>query len=58
MTSAACMDTYAAGDKLHSVHEAQNADAVYRDAEEGGFPADLVAELRNTFGRETAKGTA
>jgi hypothetical protein len=46
--------TYAAGDKLYCVHEADSADAIYRHAKAGGFPADLVAEITNTFGPETA----
>lgn len=46
--------TYAAGNKLYCVHEADNAQAIYRHAKEGGFPADLVAEIKSTFGPETA----
>lgn len=46
--------TYAAGDKLYCVHEADNAEDIYRHAKEGGFPADLVSEIKNTFGPETA----
>jgi len=50
--------TYAAGDKLYCVHEADSADEIYRHAKEGGFPADLVAEIKNTFGPETANTKA
>lgn len=50
--------TYAAGDKLYCVHEADSSDAIYRHAKEGGFPADLVAEIKNTFGPETAQSAA
>ena len=46
--------TYAAGDKLYCVHEADSAEAIYRHANDGGFPADLVAEITNTFGPATA----
>jgi Protein of unknown function (DUF4242) len=46
--------TYAAGDKLYCVHEADSAEAIYRHAKEGGFPADLVAEIKSTFGPATA----
>ncbi|WP_170609069.1 DUF4242 domain-containing protein [Ruegeria arenilitoris] len=46
--------TYAAGDKLYCVHEADSAEEIYRHAKEGGFPADLVSEIKNTFGPETA----
>ncbi len=47
--------TYAAGDKLYCIHEAESAEAIYRHAKEGGFPADLVAEIKDTFGPKTAK---
>ena len=50
--------TYAAGDKLYCVHEAESAEDIYRHAKEGGFPADLVSEIKNTFGPETANQTA
>ena len=50
--------TYAAGDKLYCVHEANSADDIYRHAKEGGFPADLVSEIKNTFGPETANQAA
>lgn len=46
--------TYAAGDKLYCIHEADNAEAIFRHAKSGGFPADLVVEIKNTFGPETA----
>lgn len=50
--------TYVAGDKLYCVHEADSADDIYRHAKEGGFPADLVSEIKNMFGPETARGAA
>ena len=46
--------TYVAGDKFYCVHEADSAEEIYRHAKEGGFPADLVSEIKNTFGPETA----
>ena len=46
--------TYAAGDKLYCIHEADNAEAIYSHARSGGFPADLVVEITNVFGPETA----
>jgi hypothetical protein len=50
--------TYAAGDKLYCVHEADDAGSIYRHAKEGGFPADVVAEIKSTFGPETATRSA
>jgi Protein of unknown function (DUF4242) len=50
------ISTYIAGDKLYCVHEAQSAEAVYRHAREGGFPADSVTEVAAVVGPETANG--
>jgi hypothetical protein len=46
--------TYAAGDKLYCIHEADSAEEIRRHARNGGFPADLVAEIKSVFGPETA----
>lgn len=48
--------TYAAGDKLYCVHEAEDGETIMRHAKEGGFPADLISEIKATFGPETANG--
>lgn len=48
--------SYVAGDKIYCVHEAESAETIYRHAEEGGFPADLVTEVKATIGPETARG--
>ena len=48
------LHTYVAGDKLYCIHEAESADDIYRHAKEGGFPADLVAEIVNIFTPMTA----
>ena len=48
--------SYVAGYKLYCVHEALSADAVYRHAREGGFPADSVTEVAAEIGPDTAKG--
>jgi hypothetical protein len=46
--------SYVAGDKIYCVHEADNAETIYRHAREGGFPADLVTEISSEIGPETA----
>ncbi len=46
--------TYAAGDKLYCIHEADNEEAIHSHAKNGCFPADLVVEIKNIFGPETA----
>ncbi len=48
--------SYAAGDRIYCIHEAESAEVVRRHAREGGFPADRVSELGATFGPETARG--
>ncbi len=47
--------SYVAGDKLYCVHEAESADAVYRHAREGGFPADKVTEIAAEIGPHTGR---
>lgn len=49
--------SYVAGDKIYCVHEADSADVIYRHAEQGGFPADLVCEIKNIINPETARRT-
>jgi Protein of unknown function (DUF4242) len=52
------LTTYVAGDKLYCVHEAESAEAVYKHAREGGFPADMVNEVAAVIGPATANGVA
>ena len=37
--------SYVAGDKIYCLHEAENKEAIYKHASEGGCPADLVTEV-------------
>jgi hypothetical protein len=46
--------SYVAGDKIYCVHEADNAETIYRHAREGGFPADLVTEISSEICPATA----
>ena len=46
--------SYVAGDKIYCIHEAPDADTIYRHAKEGGFPADLVTEIAAKIGPGTA----
>lgn len=48
--------SYVAGDKIYCVHEAESAEAIYKHAREGGFPADRVTEVAAVIGPATAKG--
>jgi len=46
--------SYVAGDKIYCIHQAENAEAIYRHAREGGFPADRVTEVAAVIGPQTA----
>jgi hypothetical protein len=46
--------SYVAGDKIYCVHEAESEEVIRKHAELGGFPADLVSVVANTFGPQTA----
>jgi hypothetical protein len=46
--------SYVTGDKMYCVHEAESAEAVYRHAEKGGFPADRVTEITTLIGPHSA----
>ena len=52
--------SYVAGDKIYCIHEAESAEAIYRHAREGGFPADEVTEIVAIIGpqRQTAAWTS
>jgi Protein of unknown function (DUF4242) len=47
-------NSYVAGDRIYCVHEAENADAIYRHAREGGFPADKVTMVEAIIDPTTA----
>ena len=46
--------SYVAGDKIYCVHEAKDADAIYRHAREAGIPADSVTEIAAIINPATA----
>ena len=47
--------SYVAGDKIYCVHEATDSDTIREHARRGGFPADLVSEVADEFGPQTAQ---
>ena len=49
------VNSYVAGDKIYCVHEAEDEETVREHASRGGFPADVVAEVANEFGPQTAE---
>jgi hypothetical protein len=47
--------SYVAGDKIYCVHETDEPETVVEHARRGSFPADLVVEVANVFGPQTAE---
>jgi hypothetical protein len=48
------VNSFVAGDKIYCVHEADDAETIREHARRGGFPADMVSEVANEFGPQTA----
>ena len=48
------VNSFAAGDKVYCVHEAEDAETIREHARRGGFPANLVTVVANEFGPHTA----
>ena len=49
------LTSYVAGDKIYCVHEAESAEAVFKHAREGGFPADKVTEVAAEIRPQTGR---
>jgi len=49
------MHSYVTDDKIYCVYIAENADAVREHAAAGGFPADVVAEVRTVIDPTTGE---
>jgi hypothetical protein len=50
--------SYVAGDKIYCVHEAEDSEVILEHARRGGFPANVVSEVANEFGPQTATAAA
>ena len=48
------VNSFVAGDKIYCVHEADDAETIREHARRGGFPANVVSEVANEFGPQTA----
>jgi hypothetical protein len=46
--------SYIAGDKIYDLFDAEDEEAVIEHTRRGGFPVDLVAEVTQEFGPQTA----
>ena len=49
------LHSYVAGDKIYCVYEAANEEIVREHARQGGFPADVVNEVKATISPATAE---
>jgi hypothetical protein len=48
------VQTFVAGDKLYCVHVAEDEEAILEHARRGGFPVNLVAEVKTIIDPTTA----
>lgn len=48
--------SYVTGDKIYCVYIAPDEATVRRHAEEGGFPANVISEIKTTIDPTTAEG--
>lgn len=48
------VQSFVAGDKIYCVHVAEDEEAVLEHARRGGFPANLVSEVKAIFDPTTA----
>lgn len=48
-------ESFAAGDKVYCVHSAESAEVIFEHARRGGFPADAVTLVGQTFGPDNGK---
>lgn len=47
--------SYVTDDKIYCVYHAANEDLIHRHAEQGGFPANSIAEIRATIDPATSE---
>ncbi|MDS4021792.1 MAG: DUF4242 domain-containing protein [Candidatus Competibacter sp.] len=50
------IQSYVTDDKIYCVYIAPNAELVKRHAEQGGFPANRISEIRASIDPTTAEG--
>ena len=47
--------SYVAGDKIYCLHETDSIETVRTHARLGGFPADVIVEVANAIGPDSAR---
>ena len=50
--------SYVAGDKIYCLHETDSIDTILEHARRGGFPANVVSQVADEFGPQTAEQAA
>lgn len=43
------VESYVTDNKIYCVYKAENKDLILRHAEQGGFPANVISEVKNTI---------
>lgn len=46
--------SFVAGDKIYCLHDAESPEVILEHARRAGFPANVVSEVANVFGPQTA----
>ena len=50
------VESYVTDEKIYCIYVAQSVDIIRRHAEEGGFPANRISEVRSAIDPTTAEG--
>ena len=48
--------SYVTADKIYCVYDAPNEEIIREHARQGGFPANVISEVKATIGPKTAEG--
>ena len=51
----AWLHSYVTDDKIYCIYEASNEDLIRKHAEQGGFPANSISEIKSMIDPNTAK---
>ena len=49
------VQSYVTGDKIFCVYKAENEDLIREHAKKGGFPANVITEIKGNISPATAK---
>jgi hypothetical protein len=54
-TSIQWIESYVTGDKIYCIYRADNEDLIRQHADQGGFPANAIAQIHTTIEPATAE---